>query len=196
MKSELMALAGRIRRIVSDLEQVVRRAESLMHKAKQTGDDGYLDGVALNLHGFYSGAERLFEDIARTLEKALPAGAGWHQDLLLQMSAEVPSIRPPVLRRRSEALQGEVMLDARMRCHFAWRFRNRDDGTGGGERRWTKEWTAQGPGTAQAPVASRGKSLGGVRGRNRPGPTHAEPGAHTARHPSKTEAERQGEERA
>ena len=101
MRSELMALAGRMRRIVLDLEQVVRGAESLMQKAKQTGDDGYLDGVALNLHGFYSGAERLFEDIARTLERALPSGAGWHQDLLLQMSAEVPAIRPPVLRQET-----------------------------------------------------------------------------------------------
>jgi hypothetical protein len=51
------------------------------------------------LHGFYSGVERLFEDIARTLEKALPSGPGWHQDLLPQMSAEVPSNRPPVIRQ-------------------------------------------------------------------------------------------------
>jgi len=101
MKSEVIALAARIRRVVFDVEQVVRRAESLMQKAEQTGDDGYLDGVALNLHGFYSGVERLFEDIARTLEKALPAGAGWHQDLLLQMSAEVPLIRPPVIRQET-----------------------------------------------------------------------------------------------
>ena len=79
------------------MEKVVIRAQSLMDKAQRTGDDGYLDGVALNLHGFYAGIEKIFEDIARTLEKDIPAGSGWHQDLLLQMTAEICPIRPPVI---------------------------------------------------------------------------------------------------
>lgn len=45
-------LAGRIRRAGLDLERVVARATSLMDKARAGGDDDYLDGVALNLHGF------------------------------------------------------------------------------------------------------------------------------------------------
>jgi uncharacterized protein CbrC (UPF0167 family) len=72
-------------------------AKSLMDKTQRTGDDGYLDGVALNLHGFYVGVEKIFEDIARTLEKNIPDGSGWHQDLLLQMTAEISPIRPPVI---------------------------------------------------------------------------------------------------
>ncbi len=68
-----------------------------MGRAKLTNDDGYLDGVALNLHGFYAGLERIFEDIARSLEKTIPTGPTWHQDLLLQMSAEIPHIRPLVI---------------------------------------------------------------------------------------------------
>ena len=47
------ALAGRVRQSVTDLARVVDRAEELMRKARQSNDDGYLDGVALNLHGFY-----------------------------------------------------------------------------------------------------------------------------------------------
>ena len=45
----------------------------------QTCDDGFFDGVALNLHGFYSGIERTFEDIARTMERSKPKGvdADW-----------------------------------------------------------------------------------------------------------------------
>lgn len=97
MKTVYIALIGRIKRILKDLERVVDRAESLMDKAKLTGDDGYLDGVALNLHGFYAGVEKIFEDIARTLEKNIPDGSGWHQDLLLQMTAEISPIRPPVI---------------------------------------------------------------------------------------------------
>ena len=46
------ALAGRIHESLNDLERVVSRAEELLAKAQQHNDDGYLDGVALNLHGF------------------------------------------------------------------------------------------------------------------------------------------------
>ena len=97
MTSEYIALAGRIKRALLDLEGVVNRAEWLQSKAQTSGDDGFFDGVALNLHGFYSGVERIFEDIARTLERSIPMGVEWHQDLLLQMSAEISSIRPPVI---------------------------------------------------------------------------------------------------
>lgn len=97
MKTTYIALIGRVKRVSQDLEKVVNRAKSLMEKAQHTGDDGYLDGVALNLHGFYAGVEKIFEDIARTLEKSIPDSSGWHQDLLLQMAAEISPIRPPVI---------------------------------------------------------------------------------------------------
>jgi len=97
VKSEYIALAGRMKRALLDLEGVVKRAEWLQSKAQTSGDDGFFDGVALNLHGFYSGIERIFEDIARTVERSIPKGIEWHQDLLLQMSAEISSIRPPVV---------------------------------------------------------------------------------------------------
>jgi hypothetical protein len=90
-------LGGRVRQALADLERVVDRAEELLGKAQQSGDDGYLDGVALNLHGFYAGVERIFEDIARTMDEALPAGPDWHRDLLLQMSAAIDGVRPAVI---------------------------------------------------------------------------------------------------
>jgi hypothetical protein len=63
MRAESAALAGRISQWLLDLERLVGRAESLLDKAQGSGDDDYLDGVALNLHGFYAGVERVFEDI-------------------------------------------------------------------------------------------------------------------------------------
>ncbi len=36
--------------------------------------------------------------MARTLEKDVPRGSGRHQDLLLQMAAEIVAIRPPVIK--------------------------------------------------------------------------------------------------
>ena len=101
MKGEYVALAGRLQRQIADLEHVVDRAEHLVAKAQHRQDDDYLDGVALNLHGFYTGAERIFEDIARTLDRSLPTGAEWHRDLLVQMSAELGDVRPPVLESRT-----------------------------------------------------------------------------------------------
>lgn len=94
-------LAGRIQEALSDLGRVVRRAEELLGKAQQHNDDGYLDGVALNLHGFYAGVERIFEDIARNLDEAVPTGADWHRDLLLQMSAAIDGVRPAVIRQET-----------------------------------------------------------------------------------------------
>ena len=101
MNAIYATLAGRIRQSMLDLERVVARAAILMDKARTSGDDDYLDGVALNVHGFYAGVERIFEDIARTLEQRVPDGPEWHQDLLLQMSAEIVSVRPAVLSQET-----------------------------------------------------------------------------------------------
>jgi hypothetical protein len=95
------ALSGRIRQALTDLERVVVRAEELLGKAQQSGDDGYLDGVALNLHGFYAGVERIFEDIARNVDESVPAGPDWHRDLLLQMSAVIDGVRPGVITQQT-----------------------------------------------------------------------------------------------
>lgn len=55
--------------------------------------------MALNIHGFYSGLERIFEIIARQLDGAVPAGQVWHRDLLLQMAQDIPDVRPGVISR-------------------------------------------------------------------------------------------------
>jgi len=101
MSGDTVALAGRIQTEVGELMWVVERAERLLAKAQERHDDDYLDGGALNLHGFYAGVERIFIDIAREVDGAIPAGPEWHRDLLMQMSAEVASTRPPVIERQT-----------------------------------------------------------------------------------------------
>lgn len=91
------ALASRIRSELENLEMAVHRSIELGNKAKVSGDDGYWDGVALNLHGYYSGVEHIFEDITRTVEDVSPSGANWHTDLLTQMSNEIGGVRPRVI---------------------------------------------------------------------------------------------------
>jgi hypothetical protein len=99
--SDYSALASRIRVSLQDVNRSVERSLELANKAKTTGDDGYWDGVALNLHGYYTGIEHVFEDIARTIETSVPTGPEWHIDLLTQMSAEMEKVRPAVIKRET-----------------------------------------------------------------------------------------------
>jgi hypothetical protein len=95
------ALSARIREGLSEIERVVCRAKHLADRAIQSNDDDYWDGVALNLHGFYAGSEKIFEDIASNMDESVPSGSDWHRDLLLQITSDLPNIRPSVLRRET-----------------------------------------------------------------------------------------------
>ena len=97
MNKAHLLLAGRIRDELSEISQTVIRVQIAWKRAEQTGDDFYLDSVALNLHSFYTGLEKIFELIAATVDQYKPEGENWHQALLRQMSAEIKLVRPPVL---------------------------------------------------------------------------------------------------
>ena len=77
-------------------------AQEGWERARRSNDDYYLDGVALNLHGFYSGLERIFSLIAETLDNSMPQGENWHLLLLEQMAREIPYVRPAVISQNVE----------------------------------------------------------------------------------------------
>jgi len=99
LKSIYIEISQRIRGECRDLERVVQRVLRAWPNAQKLVDeqDVYLDSVALNLHSFYSGLERLFELIARHIDSTIPSGETWHRDLLNQMACEVADIRPAVI---------------------------------------------------------------------------------------------------
>lgn len=98
MKEVYRELAERIRGELEDLQRVVSRATIAWNRAQHSPDEPwYLDSVALNLHGFYSGLERLFELIARQVDLNTPSGETWHRELLRQMAKDRPDVRPGVL---------------------------------------------------------------------------------------------------
>jgi len=97
MSARLSQLVDRIRSELDELDRVVFRIGEGWQRAIRSGDDYYLDGVALNLHGFYAGLERTFELIAAVVDGRRPEGENWHQALLQQMTAEMPTIRPAVI---------------------------------------------------------------------------------------------------
>lgn len=100
---ELEKLAERIRQELGEISRVVTRTSEGWERARRSNDDYYLDSVALNLHGFYSGFERLFTQIAEVVEGDLPHGESWHQLLLRRMMTEVPMIRPAVISKETGA---------------------------------------------------------------------------------------------
>ena len=98
MNSFYRELAERISGEAPELERVVQRASRAWLQAQRTPEEfAYLDSVAWNLHSFYSGLERLFELIARHVDRALPTGETWHRDLLQQMAQDVIDVRPAVI---------------------------------------------------------------------------------------------------
>lgn len=107
MSGHWTALVGRMREEMAEVSRTVDRARLLAGKARVSGDDGYWDGVALNLHSFYTAIEHVFEEIAREVDGTLPEGPEWHRDLLLQMSAEMPEVRPAVISRETRLLLDE-----------------------------------------------------------------------------------------
>jgi len=82
---------------LNDLNRVVERVKEGWQRTLRSTDDYYLDGVALNLHGFYAGLERIFELIAVGIDGVKPTGENWHQALMNQMVPEQPPARPAVI---------------------------------------------------------------------------------------------------
>lgn len=106
MNPQAVVLSARIDTELAELKLVAERVREAWDKAARQDDDFYLDSVALNLHAFYSGLERIFEKLAATIDGAVPITANWHQELLTQMQTEIPSVRPAVISAHlKEALE-------------------------------------------------------------------------------------------
>lgn len=101
--TEYRSLIGRLARTLDDLAVLADRVETLIEKAARQDEEAYLHAAALDLHGFYTGAEQAFEAIARAVDGGVPQEAGWHRELLLRMATEIPGVRPAVVSRGTEA---------------------------------------------------------------------------------------------
>jgi hypothetical protein len=109
MKEPYLLLAARVRAEMADIENAVERVERAMQGSRTSQDeqDIYLDSVALNLHDFYSGVERVLQRIAQVVDRSVPTGDDWHAELLRQMTTRVPGVRPAVLRQET----GSALLE-------------------------------------------------------------------------------------
>lgn len=92
-------LQERIRSEWDDARRAANKAKQAFEATRTEADPSFLlDSVALNLHGFYNGLERIFEAIGRELDGGVPSGPNRHHDLLEQMAYSLREVRPPVIR--------------------------------------------------------------------------------------------------
>jgi hypothetical protein len=86
------------------LEADITRGRHELGRDPERADIHY-SNLALKLHNFYTGCERIFRIIASELNHALPSSYDWHKRLLQRMCLEVEGTRPAVI---SEELHREL----------------------------------------------------------------------------------------
>ena len=92
---------------LSEITETIDRIEIGWKHVEQSGNDFYLDSVALNLHSFYTAVEKIFELIATTIDQEKPQGENWHRELLRQMAIEVSLVRPAVISKETRNILDE-----------------------------------------------------------------------------------------
>jgi len=98
MKKMYLVISSRIKNEIIEIEETIKRAQKAWELIKEE-DSLYIDSVALNLHNFYSGLERIFSLIAKEIDGKIIETPDWHKELLLQMSIEIPYVRPAIISK-------------------------------------------------------------------------------------------------
>lgn len=93
---ELETELDHLERLKEDIERVFREAS----KQKDFLDVFY-ESLALKLHNFYTGCERIFQIIASELNGALPSSYDWHKRLLERMAIQREE-RPAVISQETK----------------------------------------------------------------------------------------------
>lgn len=96
--SQYAVLRGRIQQQIQDLALEYAYTMEQAELARSTQIDAYWIAAGFGLQGFYTGIEKIFEQIARVVDQSTVAQSDrWHQELLEQMRIDVPDIRPAVI---------------------------------------------------------------------------------------------------
>jgi len=94
-------LVQRIEQELAQVQEAVTQTQRLINKLPPTQDEdmqnALIAAIALNMQSYYTGAERIFYEIAKEIDGDVPTGADWHRQLLEQLSVEIPTVRQAVL---------------------------------------------------------------------------------------------------
>lgn len=104
-----------IDRLIAEIEnelQHLERIEAQINDARSrfsdTEPNGFgIQGIGLVLHDFYNAAENMFKRIASELGEGIPQGGEWHAILLRNMTLQITTLRPPVVRVETASLLDE-----------------------------------------------------------------------------------------
>ncbi len=117
MTPNLILLEVRVRKELLNLEKLVVELKTITRMRELKVDSVRVRACASILHDFYSGIEKIFINIAREIDQAVPKGEGWHRQLLEQMILDIPVKRPAVI-------DAELAAQLQQYLSFRHRFRN------------------------------------------------------------------------
>lgn len=112
MKKERIAdLLAEINDELLLLDKLIRDIENVGNiiPADEEQKAVYEESLALKLHNFYTGIERIFEKIAEDINGGVPGSYDWHKRLLKTMSLEITNVRPPVISKETANLLHEFL---------------------------------------------------------------------------------------
>jgi len=109
VKGKTFKHTTQIRDELLQIEKVINNINSEWNGFLKSGEDAYLKAVAYDLHGLYSGIERIFLSVANTIDNNIPKGDNWHKELLIQMGKEVKGIRPALIDEDTITLLDEFL---------------------------------------------------------------------------------------
>lgn len=98
-------LVQRIEQELGQIQEAVTQTQRLICKLPQNQDEelrnAIVAAIALNMQSYYTGAERIFSEIAKEIDRDVPQGSDWHRQLLAQLSIEIPTVRQAVLSEQT-----------------------------------------------------------------------------------------------
>lgn len=102
----------RINQEINKILQAMQQLDIFLRELSNQSDVMYqnalINSIALNLHGVYTGIERIFEVIAKKIDQRFPTGDKWHRDLLEQMSVDIPNVRKAVITEETRLILDEL----------------------------------------------------------------------------------------
>jgi len=108
----MISLAERLNNELEEIKVIVDQTQKFIQRLSQEQDDiakaALSSAIAFNLHSFYTGAERIFETIAKQVDQYQPSSANWHRQLLDQMLVELPDLRPPIISENTYLVLEEL----------------------------------------------------------------------------------------
>ena len=103
MTIKYLLIKNRIEEELANIEKIVKKIHKVDQRIRlnNADQDFFIGDLALELHSFYTGLEKIFEDIGKTIDQSLSQSQRWHKDLLQQMTLDIQGVRPPIIQTQT-----------------------------------------------------------------------------------------------